>query len=59
MEDTLKEIEASIIDGRIDKEEAKALLEDMQAALEIEEASEEIADKGQVLKTISTLLQLV
>ena len=59
MEDILKEIEASIIDGRVDKEEAKMLLEDMKATLEVEEACEEIADKGQVLKTISTLLQLV
>lgn len=59
MEELLKEIEASLIDGRIDKAEAKGLLEDMKATLEIEDSCEDIADKGQALQTISILLKLV
>lgn len=59
MEEILKDIEASIIDGRIDKEEARMLLEDMKATLEIEDACEDIADKGQALTVIATLLKLV
>ena len=59
MEDVLKNIEASLIDGRISKEEAKELLEDIQRTLEIEEDCEDIALKGQLLTTVSTLLKLV
>ena len=59
MEEILKDIEASIIDGRMDKEEARMLLEDMKATLEIEDACEDIADKGQALTVIATLLKLV
>jgi hypothetical protein len=59
MEEILKDIEASIIDGRMDKDEARMLLEDMKAALEIEGACDDIADKGQALTVIATLLKLV
>jgi len=59
MEEVLKEIEASIIDGRIDSEEAKILLEDIQRTLEVEDYCEDIALKGQLLTTVSTLLKLV
>ena len=59
MEEVLKEIEASIIDGRINNEEAKILLEDIQRTLEVEEYCGDIALKGQLLAAVSTLLKLV
>lgn len=59
MEDILKELEAGLKEGTISKEEAKIILEDIQAALEIEDAAQDIVAKGAMLKTVSALLDLV
>ena len=59
MEEMLKEVQEGLENGTLSKEEAKIILEDIQRTLEIEDAAQNIALKGQMLKTVSNLLSLV
>lgn len=56
---TLLDLEASFKAGNISAEEFKELLEDIQRTVEIEEGASDVELKGLLLKSISTLLQLV
>lgn len=59
MEEMLKEVEAGLQSGSLSKEEAKMILEDIQRTLEVEDATQDMILKAQMLKTVSTLLNLV
>lgn len=56
MEDIIKEVEQGLADGTLSKEEAKIILEDVQRALEIEDATQDIILKANSLKVVSALL---
>lgn len=59
MEDIIKEVETGLKDGTLSKEEAKVILEDVQRALEIEETTQDMVLRAQMLKTVSALLSVV
>jgi hypothetical protein len=59
MKENIEQIEALIKQGLIEDSDARELLEDIQRTLEIEDSSMDIALKGQLLTTVSTLLSLV
>lgn len=62
LEDTmglLAEIEERLKDNSMTKEEAKELLEDVQRAVEIEDAAVDVAMKGLVIKGLANLMKLV
>jgi hypothetical protein len=59
MQENIDEISALIDAGSIEDSDARELLEDIQRTLEIEDSSMDIALKGQLLTTVSTLLSLV
>lgn len=59
MESVLEEIKQGLEDGTMTKEEAKILLDDIQRALEIEDDALDMAMKGQMLTTVSTILKLL
>lgn len=59
MQENLEQIEALIKEGLIEPAEARELLEDIQRTLEIEDESQDIALRGQMLTTVANLLTLV
>lgn len=59
MEEIVKEVEVGLANGTMSKEEAKMILEDVQRALEIEDATKDMVAKANTLKVVSALLQLV
>ena len=59
MESVLEEIKQGLEDGTMTKEEAKALLVDIERALEIEDDALDMAMKGQMLTTIAAISNLL
>ena len=59
MEKLLDEIKAGLEDGTISSAEAKELLADIQAALDIEDAALDMTMKAYMLTTIAAITQLL
>ena len=59
MQENIEQVAALIDEGLIEDSDARDLLEDIQRTLEIEDGSMDIALRGQLLTTVSTLLNLL